>query len=49
MRLVLALVALLLSSHGIASSAKPLLSWATNTAPRPLEQPVLRASTPGAC
>lgn len=33
MRFVLALVALLLSSHGIASSAKPLLSWATNTAP----------------
>lgn len=33
MRLVLALVALLLSSDGIANSAKPLLSWATNTAP----------------
>lgn len=33
MRLVLALMALLLSSDGIANSAKPLLSWATNTAP----------------
>lgn len=33
MRLVLALVALLLSSDGIANPAKPLLSWATNTAP----------------
>lgn len=33
MRFVLALLALLLSSHGTASSAKPLLSWATNTAP----------------
>lgn len=33
MRFVLALVALLLSSNGIANSAKPLLSWATNTAP----------------
>ena len=33
MQFVLALVALLLSSHSIASSAKPLLNWATNTAP----------------
>ncbi|CAI3795550.1 TIGR02285 family protein [Rheinheimera sp. MM224] len=33
MRLVLALVALLLSSNSIANSAKPLLSWATNTSP----------------
>ena len=33
MRLVLALVALLLSSHSIASTAKPLLNWATSTAP----------------
>lgn len=33
MRFVLALVALLFSGDGIANSAKPLLSWATNTAP----------------
>lgn len=33
MRLVLALVALLLSSDGIANTAKPQLNWATNAAP----------------
>lgn len=33
MQFVLALVVLLLSSLSIASSAKPLLNWATNTAP----------------
>jgi len=33
MRFVIALVALLLSGNGTANTDKPLLSWATNTAP----------------
>ncbi len=33
MQFVLALLVLLLSSNGLASTAKPLLNWATNTAP----------------